>query len=163
MIAKALISPMSCARNRTLALVVCCGVASLGAGDALAQGMTPLRVDPVLLGLPPVEKKPPATVKPSEPPPERVRAEVKPVEAQPQVGVVTDESGAAVTVGSLTGSAAKEKDQGEDRDEDEPAKQPAALVPAGEMADGQGQVLGHRARLLSQYGHLKNTERNIRE
>jgi LPS-assembly protein len=82
MIAKALISPMSCARNQTLALVVCCGVASLAAGDALAQGMTPLRVDPVLLGLPPVEKKPPATVKPSEPPPERVRAEVKPVEAQ---------------------------------------------------------------------------------
>lgn len=53
--------------------------------------------------------------------------EVKPVEAQPQVGVVTDESGAAVTVGSLTGSAAKAEDQ----QEDEPAKQPAAPLAKG--------------------------------
>jgi LPS-assembly protein len=72
----------SCVRNQSLALVVCCGVASLVAGDALAQGMTPLRVDPVLLGLPPVEKKAPAPAKPVEPPSERVRAEVKPVESQ---------------------------------------------------------------------------------
>lgn len=45
--------------------------------------MTPLRVDPVLLGLPPADKKPPAPAKPAEQAPERARAEVKPVDAQP--------------------------------------------------------------------------------
>lgn len=81
---KAPISPMPCSRNRSLALIVCCSLAGLFAGDALAQGMTPLRVDPVLLGLPPAEKKAPAPApaKPVEPPAERPRAEVKPVESQ---------------------------------------------------------------------------------
>ena len=71
---------MPCSRNHSLALVFCCGVAGLAAGDAQAQGMTPLRVDPVLLGLPPVEKKPPPPARPAEASPER--AQVKPVDAQ---------------------------------------------------------------------------------
>ena len=75
---------MPCSRNHSLALVFCCCVAGFAAGDLQAQGMTPLRVDPVLLGLPPAEKKPPPTVptqaKPVEAPVER--AQVKPVDAQ---------------------------------------------------------------------------------
>lgn len=73
---------MSNARNSStsLPLIVCCGVAAgLVAGEAAAQAMTPLRVDPTLLGLPPVEKKVP---KPAEPV-ERPRAEVKTVDTQP--------------------------------------------------------------------------------
>ncbi|MBI2308956.1 MAG: LPS-assembly protein LptD [Rhodocyclales bacterium] len=77
---------MSCARKNPLALFVCCGVAGLAglaADDAVAQGMTPLRVDPVLLGLPPAEKKPPAAPeKATEPAAEKARAEVKPVDTQ---------------------------------------------------------------------------------
>ncbi|HEX5802189.1 MAG TPA: hypothetical protein VFY24_04125, partial [Azospira sp.] len=75
---------MSCARNHPLALFVCCGVAGLAglaADDAAAQGMTPLRVDPILLGLPPVEKKP-APEKAAEPVVDKARAEVTPVDAQ---------------------------------------------------------------------------------
>ena len=73
---------MSCLRTRPLALLACCGLAGFIAGEALAQGLTPLRVDPVLLGLPPVEKKAPPA-KPAEPPPasaERAKAEVKTVD-----------------------------------------------------------------------------------
>lgn len=72
---------MPCARHHPLALIVCCGVAALAAGDAAAQGMTPLRVDPVLLGLPPVEKKAPTPPKPAVPA-DAPRADVKPVDAQ---------------------------------------------------------------------------------
>ena len=74
---------MFCARSTSLVLFAFCSLASLVSGEVAAQGMTPLRVDPVLLGLPPVEKKAPVPAKPAEPPAaERARAEVKPVEAQ---------------------------------------------------------------------------------
>ncbi len=87
---------MSCARNgnNSLALIVCCGVAALAADEAAAQAMTPLRVDPVLLGLPPAEKKPApprpadAAAQPAEPAAataapagEKARADVQPVDA----------------------------------------------------------------------------------
>lgn len=83
---------MSCSRSSPLALIALCGLAGLATGDAMAQGMTPLRVDPTLLGLPPVEKKPaPVTqkkgdqvpaAKAEEPAsaPEKARAEVKTVD-----------------------------------------------------------------------------------
>ena len=73
---------MPCSRNRPLALIACCGLFGFVAGEAAAQAMTPLRVDPVLLGLPPVEKKAPAPQKSAEPakPEERSRAEVKTVD-----------------------------------------------------------------------------------
>lgn len=71
---------MSCSCSRPLALFLCCGLAGFAAGDAIAQGMTPLRVDPTLLGLPPVEKKAPQPPKPAESAVESGRAEVKPVE-----------------------------------------------------------------------------------
>lgn len=71
------------ARKKPLALFVCCGLASLAAGNAAAQSMTPLRVDPTLLGLPPAEKKPaPVPEKPVEAPAEKARADVKPVDPQ---------------------------------------------------------------------------------
>lgn len=69
-------SSMSSARNRTspLPLLLCCGVAAgLVASEASAQSMTPLRVDPTLLGLPPLEKSTPKPV-------EQSRSEVKTVE-----------------------------------------------------------------------------------
>ena len=72
---------MSCSCSRPLALFLCCGLAGFAAGEALAQGMTPLRVDPTLLGLPPVEKKAPQPPRPAEPATEAGRAEVKPVES----------------------------------------------------------------------------------
>lgn len=65
-------------RRKPLALLICCGftgtLAGGFAGAALAQATTPLRVDPVLLGLPPAK---PAAAAPAEQP----RTEVKPVEA----------------------------------------------------------------------------------
>ena len=66
---------------------MCCGFASaflVGyAGEAAAQAGTPLRVDPVLLGLPPVkpEQVPAPAAKPASPPEKEERVEVKPVEA----------------------------------------------------------------------------------
>lgn len=53
----------ACNGKPTLALIVCCGMAALAATDAAAQ-VTPLRVDPALLGVPPAEKPatPPAAV-----------------------------------------------------------------------------------------------------
>ena len=50
------------ARRKQLALFMCCGFANAllagYAGEAVAQAGTPLRVDPVLLGLPPVKPEP---------------------------------------------------------------------------------------------------------
>lgn len=69
---------MSCSCNKPLALFVCCSLAGFAAGDAAAQGVPPLRVDPVLLGLPPAEKKPPS--KPAEPVVKGGATEVKPVD-----------------------------------------------------------------------------------
>ena len=63
--------------------------------------MTPLRVDPVLLGLPPVEKKAPAPQKSAEPakPEERSRAEVKTVDpAAVEAKPLSAESDAAPAV-----------------------------------------------------------------
>lgn len=64
-------------RRKPLAVLICCGFTGTFAGGLVAdaQAAEPLRVDPVLLGLPPV--------KPAEmpAPAEKVRAEVKPVEA----------------------------------------------------------------------------------
>ena len=63
-------------RRKPLAVLICCGFTSTFAGGLVseAQAAEPLRVDPVLLGLPPI--------KPAEAPlpAERPRAEVKPVE-----------------------------------------------------------------------------------
>jgi len=89
---------MSLSRIASQALIACCVVVALATGEAAAQGMTPLRVDPTLLGLPPAEKKaPPPVRKPeavapaAETPAERPRAEVKAVdpsavEAKPLAG-----------------------------------------------------------------------------
>lgn len=101
---------MSCVRNISLAVLVCCGLA---AGEAAAQAMTPLRVDPVLLGLPPVEKKAPVPAKPAEPPAEeRARAEVKPVdsqtvEAKPLTGQAESATAPAKTKAAETARPAK--------------------------------------------------------
>lgn len=89
---------MPCSRNRPLALIACCGLLGIVAGEAAAQAMTPLRVDPVLLGLPPVEKKAPAPQKSAEPAKsdERSRAEVKTVDpAAVEAKPLTAESDAA--------------------------------------------------------------------
>lgn len=65
---------------------MCCGFASaflVGyAGEAAAQAGTPLRVDPVLLGLPPVkpEQAPAPAAKPAASAEKEERAEVKPIE-----------------------------------------------------------------------------------
>lgn len=74
-------------RRKPLALFFCCGFAGLLAGSyatsAQAQSPTPLRVDPVLLGLPPLKPVPPAAPAESAPTanaPEKIRAEVIPVE-----------------------------------------------------------------------------------
>ena len=63
---------------RAIVIIACCAIAS---GEAAAQAMTPLRVDPTLLGLPPVEKQAPKSTPAKSSEPERVRAEIKPVEA----------------------------------------------------------------------------------
>jgi LPS-assembly protein len=74
--------------RKPLTVLVCCELFALAGGfvaDAQAQSMQPLRVDPVLLGLPPAPPPPPpvATPAPASPAPvqESPRAEVKPVEA----------------------------------------------------------------------------------
>jgi LPS-assembly protein len=67
--------------RKPLTVLVCCELLALAGGfvaDAQAQAMQPLRVDPVLLGLPPT---PPAPVAAPAPVKEAPRAEVKPVEA----------------------------------------------------------------------------------
>lgn len=78
-------------RRKQLALLLCCGFAGtlVGgyAGEASAQGAAPLRVDPVLLGLPPIQAeqapaaKTPAPAEKKEPVETRATgpAEVKPV------------------------------------------------------------------------------------
>lgn len=56
--------------RRPLALLLCCGFAGAVLGslpeEALAQGMTPLSVDPTLLGLPPAQPKPKPASRPAE-------------------------------------------------------------------------------------------------
>ncbi|WP_200384776.1 lipid IV(A) palmitoyltransferase PagP [Rhodocyclus tenuis] len=83
-------------RARPMAIFVCCAFSGAVVGGfatpLAAQGLTPLRVDPTLLGLPA-----PEPVKPAQ------RAEVKPVQAP----AVEERSGAAANVaGSSAGSAA---------------------------------------------------------
>ncbi len=105
---------MSCVRNKRSALIVCCSIASLAtlaAGDAVAQGVTPLRVDPTLLGLPPVEKKPKSPAKPEVTPAkpteaatEKARADVKTVE--PQAVEAKPLDAPAVASPAASGSAA---------------------------------------------------------
>lgn len=72
-------------RRRPIALLLCCSFASvlpgLLSGAAHAQGATPLRVDPVLLGLPAIEPKakaeaPVPVAEPQTAEPEPVAAEV---------------------------------------------------------------------------------------
>lgn len=75
------------ARRKQLALIFCCGFANalLGgyAGEAVAQASAPLRVDPVLLGLPPVtpEQAPVPAVKKPIPLERDDSVKVKPVES----------------------------------------------------------------------------------
>ena len=75
-------------RRMQLARITCFGVAafigSVHAIDALAQAPAPLRVDPVLLGLPPAKAVEKPVEKPPTPAP-RSSAEAKPVEAAPVV------------------------------------------------------------------------------
>lgn len=70
--------------RKPLTLLVCCELFALAGGfvaDAQAQSMQPLRVDPVLLGLPPAPPPPIAAPAPAPAPVQEVpRAEVKPVE-----------------------------------------------------------------------------------
>ena len=76
-------------RRKPLAQIICFGFAGFLAGstaiEALAQSAAPLRVDPVLLGLPPIKpEEAPALARPPVSPPaavEKTRAEIKPVEA----------------------------------------------------------------------------------
>jgi LPS-assembly protein len=73
--------------RKPLTVLVCCELIAFAGGfvaDAQAQAMQPLRVDPVLLGLPPAPPAPvaaPASTSVSTPVQEAPRAEVKPVEA----------------------------------------------------------------------------------
>ena len=73
--------------RKPLTVFVCCELIALAGGfvaDAQAQAMQPLRVDPVLLGLPPAAPAPVAAPAPASVPTpvkEAPRAEVKPVEA----------------------------------------------------------------------------------
>lgn len=84
--------------RKPLTVLVCCELFALAGGfvaDAQAQGMQPLRVDPVLLGLPPAAPAPPAspTATPAPAPlQEAPRAEVKAVEA-PAVELRASEAG----------------------------------------------------------------------
>ena len=67
--------------RKPLTVLVCCELFALAGGfvaNAQAQAMQPLRVDPVLLGLPPAAPAPAASPAPVQDAP---RAEVKPVEA----------------------------------------------------------------------------------
>ena len=117
------------ARRKPLALLLCYGFAGVLAGthaaDALAQASAPLRVDPVLLGLPPVtpaQAPAPAAV-PDETPvaPEPVRAEVKPVEQQPAVETRVDPDAQAEDSEALLRKRAKSANT---------APEPAVQAPA---------------------------------
>ncbi len=66
-------------RRKQLALFLCCGVAGLSA-EAMAQSATPLRVDPALLGLPPLKSESPARLE--TPAGRDSAAEAKPVEPE---------------------------------------------------------------------------------
>ena len=74
------------ARRKQLALFFCCGFAGAlaggYAGEAAAQASTPLRVDPVLLGLPPVtpDAAPAPAAKPASADAQKSPAEARPVE-----------------------------------------------------------------------------------
>lgn len=77
---------MSHAHRKPLAVIVCCELMAL-AGGVQAQSMQPLRVDPVLLGLPPATAPAPTSSPPPSPAPapspapeaDPGRAEVRPV------------------------------------------------------------------------------------
>ncbi|WP_305073600.1 LPS assembly protein LptD [Propionivibrio sp.] len=101
------------ARRKQLALILCCSfagtLAAVHAGDAVAQAPAPLRVDPVLLGLPPVKKeeakeeRASVPAKPEAPktqvevvPVEPAAVEVKTVVAEPEPESPRDERGTAV-------------------------------------------------------------------
>ena len=80
-------------RRKPLALLICYGLASIVAGgfaaEAQAQASTPLRVDPALLGLPPV--KPVEAPAPAEPIP--VAVEVTPVDISNVESAPADKTG----------------------------------------------------------------------
>lgn len=84
-------------RRKPLALLICCGLASIVAGgfaaEAQAQASTPLRVDPALLGLPPV--KPVEAPAPAEPIP--VAVEVTPVDISNVESAPADKTGELAT------------------------------------------------------------------
>lgn len=71
---------MSHAHRKPLAVIVCCELMAL-AGGVQAQSMQPLRVDPVLLGLPPATAPAPAPA--SSPPPSPAPAPSPAPEADP--------------------------------------------------------------------------------
>ncbi|MDQ5918884.1 MAG: LPS-assembly protein [Pseudomonadota bacterium] len=130
---------MFCARSTSLVLFAFCSLASLASGEVAAQGMTPLRVDPVLLGLPPVEKKAPVPAKPAEPPAaERARAEVKPVEAQAveTKALTTESESVAAPAPSKTKSAETPRPAKASSPEQTPARAiaPAEVVPSAAAA-----------------------------
>lgn len=72
-------------RRKQLALFLCCGFASAlaggYAGESWAQGSAPLRVDPVLLGLPPIQPEPAPAAKGPAPVEKKESAEVKAAES----------------------------------------------------------------------------------
>ncbi len=111
------------ARRKQLALILCCSFAGtwagVHAGDAAAQAPAPLRVDPVLLGLPPVKKEATvsAPVTPEEP---KTQAEVVPVEP------------AAVEVKTVVAEPESTRSEREDAVPAAEGKDPAA--PAGTAA-----------------------------
>lgn len=121
---------MSRVRNRSssLPLIICCGVAAgIVAGEASAQAMTPLRVDPALLGLPPLEKPVPK-------PAERPRSEVRTVEPQAVETKSLDGQADAAEAASAKAAPTKRKsskassDQIPSRAVAPEAKQPAAVA-----------------------------------
>ena len=115
-------------RRKPLALIFCCGFASVFFGayaiDALAQAPTSLRVDPVLLGLPPAgpaEAPAPAEKSPVEiKPVEAAIVETRPVEAEAEI---VKPAKARVTPVQET-----------------PARPPAVVVPVPAPAPAQAQA-----------------------
>jgi LPS-assembly protein len=85
--------------RQPLTVLVCCELFALAGGfvaNAEAQSMQPLRVDPVLLGLPPAPPAPVPAVTPA-PVQEKPRVEVRPVDA-PVVEVRAAETGEPVNI-----------------------------------------------------------------
>ncbi len=122
----------SCARRKPIALLFCYGFASVlvggHAGEAQAQAPAPLRVDPALLGLPPITPAQAPAPAPAPLPAEKASVEVKPVE--PDVVEARP-----VTVEAQPAAVATEKSRpaGVARDS-KPAKAAAQEIPARTVA-----------------------------